>query len=217
MGPKIILSVQRVTRIADRPLEQLFLTDDVVAREASIGRGLLIGNCYKDRLINHICHALCNALPLKSVVVTCTYELSDEIAGTLKSEYGVSSWQAIRHKRQGNGSPSESIQITVPEKLNIVDKHIRNEEYHPNFIHVVDPTGSLDRVTPSLVGNFRHRTNNITRLKAVCEVKNSIPYILLWTTENCGSFILTNMCKVMGLHAWYFANGQTLRTAGFST
>jgi hypothetical protein len=212
--PKVIFAVQRITRIGSKPLEYLLLTDDVFTREAGMGRGLLIGNCTKDRLIGHICHALCNALPLKSVVVTHSYELSEEIAEKLHSEHGVCVWQAVRHKRKGKGSSTESVQITIPEKLYIVSKHVCNEDYNPSFIHVVDPPGSLDRSSLSLSGNLRYRASNIARHKAVCEANGSIPYVLLWTTEICGSFIPSHMCSVMGLDAWYYANGQTLRTAG---
>ncbi len=215
--PKVILAVQRITRIGNKPLAELFLTDDVAASEAGMGRGLLIGNCLEGRLTSHICHALCNALPLKSVVVTFSYALSQEIAETLRSEHSLGAWQAIRNKRKGKGSSAESVQIAVPEKLYIVDKHVRNEEYDPNFIHVVDPAGSLDRASPSLAGNLRYRASNIARHKAVCEANGSTPYVLLWTAESCGSFIPSHICRVMGLDAWYYANGQTLRTAGFAT
>jgi len=211
-----ILVVERITRVGNRPLGDFVATDDVVAKEAGIGRGLLIGDCLEDRLTGHVCYAVRNALPSKSVIVPFSYALSEEIAETLQMGHDLAVWQATRNSRKGKGNATASIQIAIPEKLFLVDKRVRDEAYRPSFIHVVDPPALLDRRNISITGALRYRASNVARHKAICEANGAIPYVLLWTTEGCGAFPQAHLCKVMGVDAWLYASGQTLRTAAFA-
>jgi hypothetical protein len=213
---KAILVVERITRIGNKSLGELFLTDDVVASEAAMGRGLLIGACREERFISHICYALRNALPSKSVVVAFSYALSEEIAEKLRLEHNLIVWQAIRNRRRGKGNDMAPIQIGVPEKLYILDRRVRNEDYDPSFIHVVDPDASLVRANFSYDGVVTYRPSNVARHKAICEANGSTPYVLFWTKESCGSLMASHLCQVAGLDAWLYANGRTLRTAAFT-
>lgn len=211
-----ILVVERITRIGNKLLGDFLVTDDVVAKEAGLGRGLLIGDCLKDRLTSHVCYAVRNALPSKSVVVPFSYALSEEIGETLQMQHKLAVWQVIRNSRTGKGNASASIQIAIPEKLFLIDKRVQDEAYRPSFIHVVDPPALLDRRKVSITGDLRCRGTNVARHKAVCGANGVIPYVILWTTKGCGCFMSSHLCKVMGVDVWLYANGRTLRTAAFA-
>ena len=210
-----ILVVKRVTRIADKEVELFELTNETASKEAGIGRGLMIGNCVKNRLSSHVSFAVSNCLPAQSVVVPFSYDLSSEIADRISEDRGVDIWMATRNSRKGEGPLGATVQIAIPEKLFLIEKRIREGLWKAEFIHVVDPSGRLDATRVQSRNEVRSRGTNIARHKAVCEANGRSPYVIYWTCGNCGSFTHLHLCGLMGVDAWLYADGKTVRTAAF--
>jgi len=210
-----ILVVKRVTRMANTEVELFELTNEIASKEAGIGRGLMIGNCVKNRLSSHISFAVSNCLPAQSVVVPFSYDLSNEIADRVSEDRGVDIWMATRDSRKGEGHLGATVQIAIPEKLFLIEKGIRKGLWKTEFIHVVDPPGLLDTTRDQSRDEVWSRGTNIARHKAVCEANGTSPYVIYWTCENCGSFTRLHFCGLMGVDAWLYADGKTLRTAAF--
>lgn len=212
-----ILAVQRITRIGSNELEPFVLTAEVALKEAGIGRGLLISDCIESRLTCHISYTVCNALPFHSVLVPFSYELSDEIGESLAADHRLDIWRSMRGKRRGKGCPSAPIQLAIPEKLFLIDRRVNEKVCKPYFIHVIDPLGLLDRGTTSHNGGIQYRASNVGRHKAVCQANGLSPYLIFWTTKNSGCFAQSHLAGLMGVDAWFYADGRTLRTAAFAT
>ena len=212
-----ILAVQRITRIGSNALEPFVLTAEVALKEAGIGRGLLISDCIESRLTCHISYAVRNALPFHSVLIPFSYELSEEIADKLAINHRLDTWRSMRGKRRGRGCPSAPIQLAIPEKLFLIDRRVNEKICKPYFIHVIDPLGLLDRGTSLHNGGIQYRASSVGRHKAVCQANGLNPYLLFWTTKNSGCFIQSHLAGLMGVDAWFYADGRTLRTAAFAT
>jgi len=208
-----VLIAQRVTRIGGARLETLTVSTDTAADEAGIGRGLYIGNCPDGRIVTQLCYAIRNALPSSSVVVPCSYELSEQIASKLE-ELRIDCWRAIRDSRDGVGDGGAPVQIAIPEKLFLLDARVR-KGHSPAFMHVVAPQGHVNSYSREL-GGRRCRADNISRYKAVCEANGVSPYAIFWTAQPCACLSTSRLNRSMGVDAWIYVDGRTVRCACFA-
>lgn len=211
-----ILAAERTTRDGTKVLGDMIITEAVAAKDAQIGRGLLIGNCPEDRLISHLCCAVQNALPSKAVVIAPSYARGEEIAETLAAKHDVEVWQATSRGLRGKGNAAAPVQITVPEKLTIVDKRVLTEGYRSAYLHVIDLPVLRDIKGSSSTLIFSRRAHNVARHKAVCHANGIILYLTLWTTEACNWIPRSQLCNMLTVEAWLYVDGRTLRTAAFA-
>ena len=212
---EIFFSVERVPRIGEESLGSLTVTQRFAEEEAGLGRGLLIGSCRPDSLIRHVACAIWNSQPCSTVVVTNSYADAEAICDQLL-ERRVQCWQAVRNRRAGKGKTGASVQIAVPEKLYLLDRKVREAIIAPIILHVVDPPGLMSSVSLIQAGAVLYRGDNIARFKATCEPREIIPYVIVWTRQICPSFLPSRLSRFMGVDAWHYADGRTLRTAAFS-
>jgi len=211
-----ILAATRIARIGHKVLGDVILTSAMAAEEAEMSRGLFIGNCRDRRLISHLCRAVHNALPRKSVIVSLSYAEAEEIANTFSVKPHIEIWESTRKGRTGRGNPFASVQITVLEKLFLVDRRVRGGEFRPSFIHLVGMSSRSFCPHLHVTRDLIRRLQNLARHKAVCHANGINPYVVLWTPESCAALLPTRLCSAMGVEAWLYADGHSLRTASFA-
>jgi hypothetical protein len=213
---QLILAATKISRMGGKVLGDIILSNVMAAKEAQISRGLFIENCRVSRLISHLCHAVRNALPQKSVIVTLSYSEAEDIADSFCVNNDIVVWESTRKGRIGKGDPASPVQIVVLEKLFLVDKRVRSCEFTSNFIHLIGMSSKVIcphlRITKDLVRRLR----NLARHKAVCHASGIDPYVILWTPERCAALSPKRLCSAIGIEAWFYADGQTLRTASFA-
>lgn len=209
-----ILSVERTTRNGDRELGPLLVTTDHAIEEAGMGRALYVGMCPKNWLVTHLVHAIRNAQPSACIVIPHSYALGDEVREQL-TKWGILCWSARRGNAKGNGDPGSSVHICIPEKLYMLQTQLESG-LHPLIFHVVDPHGLMESPSLKYRGEFQARAQNVSQLKAFCEALGISPYVIVWTHQACDSRFQSDLCKLMGVDAWIYADGRTLRTASFA-
>jgi hypothetical protein len=203
--------------VTENDLGDVFVTEMSAAEEACQGRGLLITNCREERLIPHLCHAIRNSLPLRSIVVPLSHIVVEEIATTLETQHKLSVWRTAHDTEGGIGLVAAAIWVTVPENLAVLDRHARSKIGPPDIIHVVNlalPAVAIHRF--SICGPSRYRLSDIGRHKAACQANGATPYVIVWTPEGCQELPYRYLCQAIGVDAWLYADGRTLRTAAFN-
>lgn len=214
---RTILVAKRITRNArEKDLGELFITDTIAVEESRKNRGLLIANCREGQLMARLCQALRNSLPLRSVVVPLSHIVVEDIAATLEIQYGLSIWRTAHDTERGIGALASPIWVTIPENLTILARHVRSKVHCPDIIHVVNlalPGVAIHRL--SICGQSRYRALDVGHHKAACQANGLMPYVIVWTPEECRGVPQRYLCQALGVDAWLYVDGSTLRTAVF--
>src|SRR5689334_18369171 len=204
------LLAERVTR-EGRRLGVKALTVDAVKDIADSGQGFIIGNCSADGLQRHIPHVCRNALPNRTLVACHSYEFASNLFER-PSWNGAQRCALLRENRGAAGVSKAPILVTVIEKLYSLRKLARDRQYLPSLLHLVDPHGISIRTADT--GEFcGARAQAISRFRAACLAAGHQVAPMLWTTAPCGAFSRESLCELMGVEAFIYLDGSTLRSA----
>lgn len=208
-----ILVAERITRDG-KGLGSFTLTLDTARGLADGGQGVIVGNCPQDRMVRHIPHACRNALPACTLVACHSYEFASDLNDEASWQgTPMSSW--LFESRFTLKPPNSRVLLTVPEKLYQLRRTARQRAYLPDLLFLVDPNGITIR--RSSCEEFQgSRAQVVSKFRSACLAINHQTTPILWTSAPCGAFVHDRLCELMGVEAFLYLDGGTLRTASMN-
>jgi len=207
---RTFLSARRIARTTKKDLGDVAITESDIAHEADAGRGLLIAGCREEELLSHVCNTIRHSPRLRSLVVPLSHMVVEEIAQMLETPHGPHVWRTAQEKQEGIGNLWAPIWITIPENLADLSNCDESGSLRPSVIHVVDLALCVAIPGLSLCGRACYRAFAVGRYKAACQAHNVVPYVVLWTPEECPYIPYRYLCQAVGLEAWLYADGRSL-------